>query len=685
MAIYERTNRGIEYNTDGYDEADVLKDMKHLAETTDNAIENAVQEATYDDTSVKSRLTTAEGKISNIEAEQNTQNTNISANASAINALQGTVQAQGQTLEQHTTEIDTTNQNITNLTGRVSTNEEDIADIKEEQTTQNTNIEELQNQVETLQEDLESANAEISELNTDITNMAKAMYKVDGQGSDITLPNTSENKFVEFGLEGRTEQEQLSGKNFLPFPYTSQNEYIDDKGKVILNGTISSNFSIAFNTFKLPAGTYIFSFKNSNDSIPNNCYGLIRNEDESVWINANMRQYSYSFTLQNETTISTGIVIIAGAYSNLILEPMLRLSSVTDGTWEPYTNGLATPNPNYIEPIKNVTGNANVKIQNKNLFNYTKYLNLVTNYEYEDGVYHCKSILLKPNTQYTVSFPTKEATSIVLLINNTPHVNDIGYFDTRKTSDTKIFTTDSTGNLYIGVLYSSDSAVNDLLENLHLQIEEGTTATSYVPHQEQNYPFTFSEGQRAMQGTQLLDDGIHHKRARVVLDGTENWQLATNPDFLYLEIITKKADNEIMIISSHFKGVSFNDRGNGETNIIYSTGTYIVLRNTEFTTINELKTFLAEQYANGTPVILEYELAESELENNIIPYNATQQAQYDAIKEATSEDDITIISSESDELGFNMNVVAVADANKVIDNQNSEIDTIKSRLDLLEG
>ena len=127
MAIYERTNRGIEYNTDGYDEADVLKDMKHLAETTDNAIENAVQEATYDDTSVKSRLTTAEGKISNIEAEQNTQNTNISANASAINALQGTVQAQGQTLEQHTTEIDTTNQNITNLTGRVSTNEEDIA------------------------------------------------------------------------------------------------------------------------------------------------------------------------------------------------------------------------------------------------------------------------------------------------------------------------------------------------------------------------------------------------------------------------------------------------------------------------------------------------------------------------------------------------------------------------------
>jgi hypothetical protein len=32
-----------------------------------------------------------------------------------------------------------------------------------------------------------------------------------------------------------------------------------------------------------------------------------------------------------------------------------------------------------------------------------------------------------------------------------------------------------------------------------------------------------------------------------------------------------------------------------------------------------------------------------------------------------------------------MKTTAVADANKVIDNQNNEIDTIKSRLDLLEG
>ena len=179
MAVYERTNRGIEYNTDGNDAADVLRDMQHLAETTDTAIDNAVQEATYDDTSVKTRLKTAEDKISNIEAEQNTQNTNIDANASAINALEGIAQAQGQTLEQHTTEIDTTNQNVTNLMGRVSTNETNILNIKAEQTTQNNNISELQENVEQNINDIEALEEGLNTANTNINNKVD---KVQGKG-----------------------------------------------------------------------------------------------------------------------------------------------------------------------------------------------------------------------------------------------------------------------------------------------------------------------------------------------------------------------------------------------------------------------------------------------------------------------------------------------------------------------
>lgn len=122
----------------------------------------------------------------------------------------------------------------------------------------------------------------------------------------------------------------------------------------------------------------------------------------------------------------------------------------------------------------------NERQKSKNLFNYRNYLNLVSLYDYTDGAgYHCKRIALQPKTTYTISFPAKETTSAVVLLNRTENVNSSGYFDTRKTNDVKTYTTDNTGYLYIGVVGSNDTAINNLLSTLNLQIEEGTIATEY--------------------------------------------------------------------------------------------------------------------------------------------------------------------------------------------------------------
>ena len=135
------------------------------------------------------------------------------------------------------------------------------------------------------------------------------------------------------------------------------------------------------------------------------------------------------------------------------------------------------------------------------MFNYCDYLNLATNYEYESNGYHCKKIQLEPNTTYTLSYPIKEETSIILLINKIEVVNGYGYFDTRKTNDTKTYTTNSDGCLYIGVLDSSDGAINDLLSSLNIQIEEGSVATDYQPYNGQithngDAPVVFAEAER---------------------------------------------------------------------------------------------------------------------------------------------------------------------------------------------
>jgi hypothetical protein len=182
------------------------------------------------------------------------------------------------------------------------------------------------------------------------------------------------------------------------------------------------------------------------------------------------------------------------------------------------------------------------------------------------------------------------------------------------------------------------------------------TIPSYVPHAEQNLPFTFTEGQFLADNEKLQDNGINKKWKKVIFDGTENWRWNDTKGGAYCDsfrnIIYSQAKSYANAVCNYFilnknqtwvnNHFGFND-----------TGTTIWFLNTsKFSSLTEWTSWLAEQYANGTPVIVEYELATEE----IIPYNETQQAQYNAIKQAKSYDDQTNISSTSDELGFIMDV-----------------------------
>ena len=52
---------------------------------------------------------------------------------------------------------------------------------------------------------------------------------------------------------------------------------------------------------------------------------------------------------------------------------MVRLASVTDATYEPYTNG-ASPNPTYPQEIQSATGTQSVVVSGKNLFDINNLL-----------------------------------------------------------------------------------------------------------------------------------------------------------------------------------------------------------------------------------------------------------------------------------------------------------------------
>lgn len=593
------------------------------------------------------------------------------------------------------TSLDTTNQNVTNLTGRVLTNEEDIADIKEEQTTQNTNIEELQSQVETLQEDLESANAEIEELNTDITNMRKAMLQVEGQGSDITLQNTSENKFVELGLEGRTEQEQLSGKNL--FDGNFAKKYIDQA-----TGQPTSyempNYRATENYIELKANIeYIASRQDTAKGLI-----LYYYEKNGDFISASADSQSNTKTTRLYDRDVLLKVVLMNCENDKDYTLQLEEGSAAT-SYEPYCGGIPSPNPDYPQQIKNVTGNANVKIQNKNLAwngwaedfvsrinnnylarletkdnrNCLKY-NASAGYQDYDNKYIFKR-QFKENTQYTVAFDiNSQAANGNFSIRYTDGTDTVPTISANSWQKVILTSLPNKTIKYITAWYAQGDTWIDLDTFMVLEgVYAAETIPEYVPHQKQNLPVTLGNIELCKivnyQDYFYKENGkwyLHKEILKKVYNGTENWELNGTyncPSIRFGEVLNKKAENSL---SNYFieKSAQLLATEYG----MYTKYSGILFVGFPNATITEFKTWLSIHNLIlyiGTDTPINTEITDTTLIE-----------QLEATLQAKSYDDITYITSESDELGFNMNVVAVADANKVIDSLDTRLLALESEV-----
>ncbi len=165
---------------------------------------------------------------------------------------------------------------------------------------------------------------------------------------------------------------------------------------------------------------------------------------------------------------------------------------------------------------------------------------------------------------------------------------------------------------------ASNYASGDYTIYDNLQVEIGETATDYEPYKSQTAYFPLGE-EKLMEGSYLADDGIHHSRKQLILDGTETWILeGTNA---YIKIPDARGTINSVVISNYFKYEANSSVwgqirfGRTNNNLIF----YDVV--TEKGSLADFKTWLATKHTNGTPVILEYELAEEE----IVPYTEEQQ------------------------------------------------------------
>lgn len=104
-----------------------------------------------------------------------------------------------------------------------------------------------------------------------------------------------------------------------------------------------------------------------------------------------------------------------------------------------------------------------------------------------------------------------------------------------------------------------------------------------------------------------------HAMKKLVLDGTEAWETEALSNGLTRFVaweIADKCNITNVVVCSHYKGVS-NPTSDGTIRVTASGGVYAL--DTDYTTVDAWKAYLAAQYAAGTPVTIVYKLATPEV------------------------------------------------------------------------
>ncbi len=206
-----------------------------------------------------------------------------------------------------------------------------------------------------------------------------------------------------------------------------------------------------------------------------------------------------------------------------------------------------------------------------------------------------------------------------------------------------------------------------------VQVEEGTTAKEYNQHEEQSYIMPVQQEMLTDDYFDLDNEEEVHGWKKIILNGTENWQLysaGTNISRRFGLALTenvplKETEKYGKGYSTHFEITQFI---NGDLSIflqVEPNNWYIAVTdvNSKWSSIVEFKSWLKAKYDAGTPVIIYYKTAAE----TRLKFTDEQKAVAKEIQKATSYEDTTHIYS-TDEVSPIFDVEAVIDLKKLIAN-----------------
>ncbi len=670
--------RGIDYWTEE-DKQEVEEEATQqiegkIEEYNENAAEKLNQ---YNQNSVQKTNdynTNAEQKMSayNTNANQKVEsfNTNASSKLSEYNS--NAEQKETSYNTNASQKLETFNTNATSKLTEYNTNHTEKMSVYNSNTTQKLNAfnENATQKTEDFDEHTEEIQESIENLQAENERLRNTLPTTTGTGQAITLNKTAELEFKKPPLPmGNSEQVQYSGKQLIPF--TNQDftlngvrHYVQN-GTLYLNGTTTtetnqrnelykSNFSMT-----LPAGTYYF--KRGTSNIP---MYIIKYDD-----NTNIVTNEGQFTLEETTQVYFGIYLYQRTLNNEKIDCQLELGNSAT-SYEPYTYGQA-PNPNFEVPITNVTGDVEVVVGNKNLFDISKSsLGKILNMS--NGSINGGTSATDTSNYIEVNSGTTDVLKGVSSETIYYWNYYICLYDSNKdfverqamtSLGSKAFSFIPSQNGFIRFTYNNNSS--------ELQLEKGSSATTYVAHKEQKFIFPLGN-ERLMTGSLLTDNGKQHTRMQKIFDGSESWYAYTDKNTQSYYCYYTNAPSDCIAAQEEADLVKCNILPESTWDDIYGKRhdtPIIALRNNKrfyvrvpFATLVEWEAYITQQYTNETPVKVEYKLEQI----STIPYTSAQQTAYNQIKQALSHEGQTNITGSSNENNPIFNVEAYLDSKIIL-------------------
>lgn len=539
-----------------------------------------------------------------------------------------------------------------------------------------------------------------------ITEIIDLLPKVSNEGESIALENTARAKFTKFRIGGNSSQETRSGKNKIIFDDIKEtvNQGITcsiKNGVITLNGTASGVVNFYSNPINISAGKYTLS-KNMGGTwslgtaTSSPAILLQRKEEDGSYTTVEGGELKAYSSAKNFTTLDLAegtyririFIAISNILNNFTWRPQLEEGENFTG----FEQGGLMPSEEFPSEIKNVKENVRINIRNKNfcdldileklkekaitinssnsftinLENGRMGITSRINIMLPDGIDKSKKYRIKyhrkmNNTSFLPRLSALYADGSNDGVEDRILEADYEYVTSGKelSGITLAWNTQNQG----GIVTFSDISITEINEN-----------SDFEESKKQTIIFPFKQGQKLMQGDYLADDGIHHTKTQIQLDGiTRGLKVESvtkhSNDIYYcvIKIIKQGVNGTNNMYSTHFTpyfGV--------KTGSCYITGyggfIVLVLTDQSITTVDAANTWLATQKEKGTPVVIEYELAEEEIET----YTEVQKEAYEQIKNAISYKGQTNIFS-TNEIKPIFEVEALADIGLLLNNMQAQI------------